>query len=49
MKRLHRIGWLTFIVSAALFAWAGVRAGDWLVFVASLVFGFACVLFLISP
>ncbi len=46
MHVAHRIGWLMFIVSAVLFTWAGVRAGDWLTVTASVVFGVACVLFL---
>jgi len=37
---------LLFILSAVLFAWSGIRAGDALVVVASVVFGAACVLFL---
>jgi hypothetical protein len=40
---------MTFIVSAVLFTWAGVRAGDGIVIAASIVFGLACVLFLAAP
>jgi hypothetical protein len=47
MSALHRSGWLLFLASAVLFTWSGARAGDWLVVVASVVFGAACVLFLI--
>lgn len=46
MARPHRLGWILFIVSAVLFAAAGIRDGDWLVTAASIVFGAACVLFL---
>lgn len=47
MHRVHRIGWFGFILSAVLFTWAGWRAGDWITVAASLVFGLACVLFLV--
>ncbi len=47
MRRLHSFGWILFIVSAVLFAIAGARAGDWLVVGGSVVFGVACVLFLV--
>ena len=47
MHRAHRLGWLLFIVSAVLFTWSGVRAGDALLVTASIVFGVACVLFLV--
>ena len=40
------LGWLLFLVSAALFAVAGARSGDLLVVAGSAVFGFACLLFL---
>lgn len=46
MPVLHRLGWILFLISAVLFAIAGVRAGDWLVVAASIVFGGACILFL---
>jgi hypothetical protein len=48
MSRLHRIGWGMFIVSAVLFAWSALRDGDMVVFAASVIFGAACVLFLIE-
>lgn len=48
MKRLPQIGWVLFLVSAVLFAWSGMRDGDWLVTAASVVFGVACVLFLVA-
>ena len=47
MPRAHRYGWQLFILSAILFAAAGLRDGDPLVVAASLVFGVACVLFLV--
>ncbi|MDZ7676309.1 MAG: hypothetical protein U5K30_14725 [Acidimicrobiales bacterium] len=47
MPPLHRAGWLLFLLSAALFTTVGVRDGDWLVVAASVVFGAACVLFLL--
>ena len=47
MLRAHRYGWLLFILSAVLFTAAGVRAGDWLTVAASVVFGVACVIFLV--
>lgn len=47
MPVLHRAGWLLFLASAVLFAWSGVLAGDWLVVAGSVVFGGACVLFLV--
>ena len=40
------LGWLLFLLSAALFAVAGLRADDPLVVSGSAVFGFACLLFL---
>jgi hypothetical protein len=46
VHRAHRLGWLLFIVSAVLFTWSGIRAGDTVVVAASVVFGAACVLFL---
>ena len=46
MPRLHRLGWILFLVSAVLFLAAGLRGGDWLVVAGSVVFGAACVLFL---
>ena len=48
VHRLHQLGWSLFIVSAVLFTWAGARSGDWLVVAASVVFGVACVLFLVA-
>ena len=47
MSRLHRAGWLLFLLSAMLFGVSGVRSGDWLVIAGSVVFGAACVLFLL--
>lgn len=48
MPREHRAGWLLFLLSAALFTAAGVRSGDGLVIAGSVVFGLACLLFLVS-
>ncbi|MFP3915576.1 MAG: hypothetical protein ACLFWM_11925 [Actinomycetota bacterium] len=48
MKRLPQIGWILFLASAILFTWSGIRAGDWLVIWASVVFGLACILFLVA-
>jgi hypothetical protein len=48
VPRLHRLGWAIFILSALLFGWSGVRAEDWLVVAGSVVFGLACVLFLVA-
>lgn len=47
-RRLPTIGWVMFLMSAILFAWSGLRSGDWLVVWASVVFGVACVLFLLA-
>jgi hypothetical protein len=47
VPRLHRLGWILFLVSAVLFAVQGWQSGDWLVVAGSLVFGGACVLFLL--
>ena len=47
MHRAHRYAWQLFILSAVLFTAAGVRDGDWLVIGASVVFGVACVIFLV--
>ena len=47
MHRAHRFAWQLFILSAVLFTVAGVRAGDWVVVAASVVFGIACVIFLV--
>ena len=47
MPHLHRVGWILFLASAVLFALTGVRDGDWTVVIASVLFGGACVLFLV--
>jgi hypothetical protein len=47
VPRPHRWAWLLFILSAVLFTTAGIRDGDWLVVAASVVFGAACVIFLV--
>jgi hypothetical protein len=36
-----------FLVSAVLYGWSGARSGDLLVLAGSVVFGVACVLFLL--
>ncbi|MCB0962635.1 MAG: hypothetical protein KDA98_04920 [Acidimicrobiales bacterium] len=43
----HRIGWALFLASAVAFTAVGVRDGDLLVTAASVLFGVACVLFLL--
>jgi hypothetical protein len=48
MTPLHRLGWMLFVASAVLFTWSGVRSGDWLVVAASVIFGAACILFLLE-
>lgn len=47
VRRSHRLGWLTFVASAILFGWAGVRSGDAVVVAASILFGAGCVVFLV--
>ncbi len=47
MQRFDLWGWLLFLVCALLFIAAGLRDGDVLITVASLVFLVACVLFLV--
>jgi hypothetical protein len=49
MPRHHRAGWGLFLLSAVLFGVAGVRSGDPWVVAGSVVFGVACLLFLIRP
>lgn len=46
MSSLHRAGWILFLVCAVLYAGSGIRAGDGLVVIGSIVFGLACILFL---
>ncbi len=48
MPRLHRLGWILFLVCAVLYTAAGVRDGDPLLVIGSVVFGVACVLFLVA-
>ena len=43
----HRIGWGLFLASAVLFTAVGVRDRDLVVTAASVLFGVACVLFLL--
>ncbi len=47
MPLAHRLGWVLFLGSAALFTWAGVRAEDPVVVAGSILFGAASVLFLL--
>jgi uncharacterized membrane protein YhhN len=46
-RRLDVWGWVLFLVCAVLFTAAGLRDGDVLITVGSLVFLVACVLFLV--
>ena len=46
MRTRDQVGWIFFLISAAFFTVAGLRAGDPLVVIGSIVFGIACVLFL---
>lgn len=47
MPSLHRLGWVLFIVSSVFFTWSGYRARDWVAVAGSVVFGLACILFLL--
>lgn len=47
MPRAHRVGWALFLVSAALFAWSGIRVGDPVVVAGSIAFGVASACFLL--
>ena len=47
VRHAERVGWVMFIASAVLFTASGVRSHDPLAVAASLVFGVACVLFLL--
>lgn len=47
MRHVDRVGWVMFMVSAVLFGWSGLRAGEPYVVAGSVVFGLACVLFLL--
>lgn len=49
MPKRETAGWILFLVSAVLFTAAGVRSGDELVVAGSVVFGVACVFFLVRP
>lgn len=40
-------GWVLFILSAVLFIWSTARAGDMVGLTASLLFLFACLVFLV--
>jgi uncharacterized ion transporter superfamily protein YfcC len=45
--RFNIAGWLLFTVSAMLFIWSAVSAGDWISGIASLFFLIACLVFLV--
>lgn len=47
MQRLDLWGWILFLVCALLFTAAGLRDGDVLITVGSVLFVVACVLFLL--
>ncbi|MGA7271827.1 MAG: hypothetical protein WB239_12210 [Acidimicrobiia bacterium] len=47
MPGRHRLGWTLFLASAGLFLVTGIRDGDLVLVIASIVFGVGCVLFLI--
>ena len=44
---MEQVGWGMFMVSAVFFGWSGIRSGDALVVAGSVVFGVACILFLL--
>jgi membrane protein DedA with SNARE-associated domain len=46
-KRLNLAGWILFLICAGFFIGASVKAGDTLYLVGSLIFLFACILFII--
>lgn len=48
MRRLDLWGWILFLVCALLFTAAGLRDGDVLITIGSVVFLVACVLFLVT-
>lgn len=48
MGRLPRIGWWLFLASAVLFTVSGALTGDWWVVAGAVVFGVACVLFIVD-
>jgi hypothetical protein len=47
LRRLDRWGWVLFLICALLFIAAGLRDGDLLITVGSVLFLVACVLFLV--
>lgn len=47
MQRLNLWGWILFLVCALLFTAAGLRDGDVLITLGSVLFLVACVLFLV--
>ncbi|MGB0210150.1 MAG: hypothetical protein ACPGCX_08665 [Ilumatobacteraceae bacterium] len=46
MRRGHLYGWMLFLLSAVIYLVAGIRAGDWLVILGSVVWAVACFVFL---
>ena len=46
MRRGHLIGWLLFLASAMVYLAAGIRTGDWLVIIGSVIWAIACFVFL---
>ena len=46
MRRGHLIGWLLFLASATVYLAAGIRTGDWLVIIGSVIWAIACFVFL---
>ena len=48
MPRLHRLGWVLFLICAVMYTWASIRDGDPLIAIGSVTFGVACVLFLVE-
>ncbi len=48
MRRGHLIGWLLFLASAMVYLLAGIRAGDSLVIIGSVIWAIACLVFLVT-
>ena len=46
MRRGHLLGWMLFLASAFIYLAAGIRSGDWLVVLGSVVWAVACGVFL---
>jgi uncharacterized membrane protein YhhN len=45
--RYHMAGWILFVICALFFIAASFRSGDWLTFIGSILFLFACIVFMI--